>query len=360
MFSAIVVLIAIVAGSCNGIVTQNFSKPTAMSSVNVVWDLTEILNNYLGIELHPDDIFLFDVPKAYQSGIVRNVILVHRKDAAFDASVQYNDDGTYYDTQGAYDTINCRDIKTKQQKGWIASKFAEPRSPSEPEIENLHDWVYFVGIFSTDLITLTNVSPDTEPLAVANVHRVEIEFYPTGTILSTQIEIYSPGTSFVDLAKKILIPTYGGGPPADLTDQELETEGLYPSAIAIGAYGKPVNVSANCYVDYYGDMHIKIPKGKIFGGFDISVGDSIYDMSVPPEDQINKDGGEGKLGWAKLDAKLSVSGEQVMYQSNVPPAGVLSGGPETSGYIVEANEEIVVSPTSYAWVMGYKVVFMKP
>jgi len=338
-------------------VTQNYSKPDYATSTTITWAIDK--TNYLGIELHPGDQFIFDVPKQYQAGIVRNVILSHRKDSKYDASVTYNPDGTFWDSQGAYDTITCRNIKNKYEEGWIAKKFAEPRDPSNPEVENLHDWVEYVGIFSTDRITLTNVSPLTQDLAVANVHEVAIEFFPSGKIASSQIEVYTPGTTFVDLAKNILEPNYGGGPNAGLSDTELSEYGLYPYSAEIGSYGNAHQYSNTSYVDYYGALHIKIPKGKIVGGIDVSVGDSGYDKSLPPQDQINKDGGIGSLGWAKITATLSLSGEIMIYSGNAPPAGVLSGGPETTGYVSGAGEEIIVTSSSYAWVMGYKVVFMK-
>lgn len=336
---------------------QNFSQPTSTTSTNVVWDIAA--TNYGGLELHPGDIFLFDVPLYYQKGIVRNVILVHRKDEKFDGSIEYKTDGTYYDSQGAYDSIQLVNMENGYKESWIAPKFAEPRSPSEPEEENLHDWVYYVGIFSTDLVYLQNVSPVSEPLAVANIHKVAIEFFPSGTIAFTQIDIYSTGTSFIDLSKGQLEPTYGGGPPAGLTYAEMEAEGIYPNAIEIGTYGIKTNVSSEVYVDYYGQMHIKIPAGKKLGGFEISIGDTKYDKSKPPQDQINKDGGYGQLGWAKITATLSISQEECITSANVPPAGVLSGGPQSQNYIVNSNEEIVVYSSSYAWVMGYKIVFMK-
>jgi len=290
---------------------------------------------------------------------VRNIVLAHRKDSKFDASVEYKEDGTFYDSQGAYNAISCRNIANGLKKSWTAPKFAEPRSASDPEVENLHDWVYYVGIFSTNLIYLENVSPVSQPLAVANVHRVEVEFFPSGVIDSTQIEIFSSGTSFIDLSKGILSPSYGGGPPAGLSFAEMESEGLYPSAIEIGTYGY-LNVSKTCYVDSYGNMHIILPTGKIIGGFELSVGDTKFDKSIPPQDQVNKDGGYGELGWAKVTATLSKSDEDCLHNANVPPAGVLSGGPVTSGYIIKKGEEIVIDSSSYAWVMGYKVVFMKP
>jgi len=341
----------------NAAVVQNFTKPTYTSSTTLTWSLSNI--NYLGLELHPTNSMLFQIPAAYQSGVVRTVVLVHRKDEKYQGSITWNSDGTYYDSQGAYDSIQCRNKKDGSYESWIAPKFAEPRSASDPENENLHDWVYYVGVFSTNLIQLVSSSPADEPLAVANIHMVSVEFFPLGTIDSTQIEIFSSGTSFVDLAKKVYLPQYGGGPDAGLSYQEMEDEGLYPNAIEIGSWGFGRNVSKNCYVDYYGDMHIILQAGKVLGGVEVSLGDTNYDQSIPPQDQINKDGGYGQLGWAKLTATLSESDEDCMYNYNVPPNGVLSGGPETSGYVVQKGEELILYSSSYSWVMGYKIVYMK-
>lgn len=338
-------------------IVNNFTTPTTTTSTNVAWDLSLI--NYLGLELHPGTEMTFEVPLNYQKGIVRNIYLTHRKDSKFDASVTYNSDGTFYDSQGAYDDISCFDPSVGYARSWTAKKFAEPRSPSQPEVETLHDWVYYVDIFSTNMIYLKSATPVSKPLGVANIHKVEIEFFPTGEPSFSQVEIYSPGTTFINFTSGQLLPTYGGGPLADLSYSQMETEGLYPDAVAIGTYGKKVVVSDNVYVDYYGNMHIKIPAGKKLGGFEISIGDTKYDINKPPSSQVNKDGGYGALGWAKITATLSVSDETCLTDANVPPSGVISGGPQSFNYITKNNEEIVVSSTSYAWVMAYKVDFMK-
>jgi len=100
-----------------------------------------------------------------------------------------------------------------------------------------------------------------------------------------------------------------------------------------------------------------LPSGKVFGGVDVMAGDSMFDKNIPPQDQINKDGGIGQLGWAKLYGALGF--DTFMNQINVPPAGVLSGGPTKKGYTTKSGDEVIISSSSGAWIMGYKVTFMK-
>jgi len=353
----LVILPIAVLGDCTGSqclnnVVRTFSTPTSVTSTTAKY----IVNDYSGDPIKPGEQWIFQIPDAFKEAIVRTVVLVHRKDSQYDASVEYHDDGTYYDTQGAYDAISCRKTGTSTWKGWGAAKFAEPRSSYDPENENLHDWVYYVGVFSADQILLENVSPLANTLAVANVHRVEIEFFPAGVVDSYQIEIFSPNTEFADIAQGKMLPRYGGGPDAGLTFQQLEDEGLYPDAIQI-YWASAKTISSTCYLDSSGNMHIKLPAGKVLGGFEVAVGDTKYDQSKPPQDQVNKDGGYGELGWAKLTSKIG--SDYFMSSINVPPNAVLSGGPTQLGYVVKSGNEIVVSASSYAWIMGYRVTFMK-
>jgi len=348
---------AVVIGDCTGSqclknVVKTFTTPTTVTSTTVQY----VVNEYYGVEIKPGEQWVFQIPPNFVEAVVRTVVLVHRKDSKYDASVEYHEDGTYYDTQGAYDAISCRKTGTSTWKGWGAAKFAEPRSSYDPEHENLHDWVYYVGIFSTDQILLENVSPLTNALSVANVHSVEIEFFPVGVIDSYQLEIFSPNTKFVDLAQGFLLPRYGGGPDAGLSFQQLEEDGLYPDAIEL-YYGTAQTISSTCYVDSSGRMHIKLPTGKTFGGFEVAIGDTKYNKAIPPQDQVNKDGGYGELGWAKLSARIG--SDYFMSDINVPPNAVLSGGPSKLGYVTKTGDEVILSATSYAWVMGYRITFMK-
>ena len=110
-----------------------------------------------------------------------------------------------------------------------------------------------------------------------------------------------------------------------------------------------------------GRLHIRLPQGLILGGFELACGDTFYDPSVPPEEQKNKDGHYGSLGNAKIFVRLSSETESFIVNANVPPAGVISGGPIRSGYCTKAGDVLIVESRHHpSWIMGYRVVFMQP
>jgi len=345
-------------------VTEIFVKPTKLTSTTAVFKMPEMG----GKEIKPGERWLFQVPEEFRGTGIRTAILVHRKDSKYGASV----DGKW-DKEGAYNLVSARKTGTDQWVTWSdeygSKKFAEPRSSGDPEHENLHDWLHSVGWQNVDLLSVTNVGQGTN--AVANVHELVIEFFPPGKTALVQEEIYSPGTAFVDREKGRSMPSYGGGMGAHLGTERLKAEGMYPKAIEIGGYGGSgkKDVSENTYVDQSGRLHIKLPPGKVLGGFEIAVGDTELDKNRPLEEQRNKDGHYGKLGWAKLYARVQNSNSSgpnarsayFMDRVNVPPSGVLSGGPNEKGYVTQPGDEIVVESQGHrSWVMGYRVQFMEP
>jgi hypothetical protein len=99
--------VLLVVPAC-GIVT-NFTTPTSQTSTTVRWSIDESF----GKELKPGDEWYFSIPVAYQTGAVRTVILIHRKDQKYTGSVQYNQDGSYFDSQGAYTSVLVRKVGTQ-------------------------------------------------------------------------------------------------------------------------------------------------------------------------------------------------------------------------------------------------------
>jgi len=179
-------------------------------------------------------------------------------------------------------------------------------------------------------------------------------------------EIFTPGTAFAKVNAGIMLPSYGGGYAKDTSDvqlmKQLQTKGLYPDAVPIGlvrANQPVVEVGARSLVRD-GCLHIKLTAGLILGGFEISCGDTYFNPQTPAEQQRNKDGHLGSLGNAKLFVRLTGEGRHFMNNVNVPPAGVLSGGPCLADYVVRPNDEIIVESRHHpSWVMGFRVVYLQ-
>jgi hypothetical protein len=337
-------------------VKRVFAEPSSRTSTTVRFEVS----NPNGDELKPGERWLFEIPADLRGAAIRSVVLAHRKDDKYTSSVDANG----RDAEGAYDLVTARNSETGQWVTWSdeygSKKFAEPRSAGSPENENLHDWLAAVGKTPVDLVAVTAMGVGDR--AIANVHFIEVEFFPPGQVESRQEEIFTPGTAFVDPDRGVNRPSYGGGQGAHFGASELAAKGLYPNAIKLGYGGSTSTVSESSYVGGGGRMHIKLPPGKVFGGLEVSIGDTVFDQSRPAEEQRNKDGHYGTLGWAKLGASLTHadgSGEAFLRNMNVPPSGVLSGGPVESGYVTKPGDEIVLEASSGAWVMGYRVQFMK-
>lgn len=314
--------------------------------------LTFESGNFQGDKLDPKKRMLYRIPEQYRSRVIRDIILKHRKDPS-----RFSGDG--WDPDGAYSRVLVKDTKTGEWIGWVdpagyrSDKFAEPRPASDPENEVLHDWITTVGEVHPRLISVENVG-QTE-LAVSNVHGLEVVFFPETEGINYQQQIFSQGTEFVDLEKHIREPRYGGGP---------DFGGKYPGAVALGGWGygaegnPPIDNDPTkpVYLDDQGRMHIKLEPGKKFVNLELAVGDT------HPDGKPNKDGHIGTPGWAKIYAGLKTLGQEdvqyFMRNVNVPPAGVLAGGPEQANRIVKVGEEIVVaSKADTSYVMGYRVAY---
>jgi hypothetical protein len=344
-------------------VTKVFTKPSSRTSTTIRFKM----DDYDGVEIKPGERWLFEVPPDLRGAKVRTAVLAHRKDYQYEHTFSGG-----RDSQGAYNLVSARKSGEDKWVTWSdqygSKKFAELRDADDPEHENLHDWLYYVGDVSLDLLSVTNVGHGKS--AIANVHLLEIEFFPTGKHESFQEEIFTPGTSFIRPEKGWKKPLYGGGNGGHLSREVLKKEGMYPKSVEIGSYGDR-KISKDSYVDDSGRLHIRLPPGKRFGSFEISCGDTTYDRSQSPEEQRNKDGHYGGLGFAKLCARLENRALRekydwdydqplnFMHRINVPPAGVLSGGPIEPGYVTKPGDEIVVESEDHeTWVMGYRIQFM--
>jgi len=307
-----------------------------------------------GDELNPTKRMLYRIPKEYQGRVIRDVVLKHRKDPS-----RFSGNG--WDSDGAYSRVLIKDTQTGEWRSWVdpagygSDKFAEPRSAHDPENEVLHDWITTVGKVNPSLISVENVGKTK--LAVSNVHGLEVVFFPETEGVNYQEQIFSPGTEFVDLDKGMREPRYGGGPGFG---------GKYPGAVALGGWGyggegKPQidnDPTKPVYLDEQGRMHIKLQPGKKFVNLELAIGDTHSDGIQ------NKDGHTGTLGWAKIYAGLkNPTQENVQYfmkHVNVPPAGVLAGGPEQADRVIQNGEEIVIdSRLDTSYLMGYRVAYQE-
>lgn len=179
-------------------------------------------------------------------------------------------------------------------------------------------------------------------------------FFPEKEGVSYQEQIFTPGTSFVDFDKQQKEPNYGGGP---------SFRGKYPNAIILG--GWEINQENNLidddsnkpfYLDKQGRMHIKLQPGKRFVNLELAVGDT------HPDGVANKDGHIGTLGWAKIYVGLMMVDQegtkQFMRNVNVPPAGVLAGGPEKTDKVIQDGDEVIIeSQSDTSYLMGYRIAY---
>lgn len=342
-------------------VVEIFAKPTTLTSTTARWKL----GDYAGKEIKPGQRWLFELPPELRGGVIRTIVVAHRKDDKHKGEIIGG-----REQQAAYNQVSARVVGTETWKTWSdqfgSKKYAEPRSAGDPENENLHDCVVPMGVVAVDLVSLTNMGSGEK--AIANVHEVVVEVFPPGKVASTIEEIYTPGTQFVDLAAGRLKPKYGGGQGGNLGMDVMRTKGLYPDAVVLGSGGKERTLSEHAYVDRQGHLHVKLSAGRRLGGLEVAIGDTVYDPTRPHEEQRNKDGHVGRLGWSKLYASLQNSSQVVpshkrsyfMENVNVPPSGVLSGGPLEPGYVTKPGDELVVEARSHtSWLMGFRVQFME-
>ncbi|MBI4816771.1 MAG: hypothetical protein HY791_10965 [Deltaproteobacteria bacterium] len=338
-------------------VTRVFQKPTKRTSTTVTFKMPD----QFGTELKPGERWLFEIPEDLRGTPIRTAVLAHRKDSKYADTVEGK-----WDKEGAYNLVTARKSGSESWVTWRdqygSKKFAEPRSSHDPENENLHDWMDCVGPTNIDLLAVTGVGQGAK--AIASVHFLEIEFFPSGKKGGEIEEIFTKGTAFVDPEKGIRKPRYGGGQAAHFSEDQIQKHGLYPGSVELGGYGAgEKKISEHARVDSQGRLHIKLPEGKVFGSLEVSVGDTSVDTSRPLSEQKNQDGHIGRLGFAKLYAHVERAdgskSKPFMENVNVPPSGVLSGGPAESGISAKAGDEIVITSQAHkSWVMGYRVTLL--
>lgn len=326
-----------------------FENPEIDSYTRINYSIPE----YEGRELRPDHRLLFRIPDEFKSRIIRDVILRHRKNSKY--AVNIGSDG--YDPNGAYSRVELHNSETGQWTGWRdpagyrTDKFAEPRSAENPEEEVLHDWIATVGLISADAVRVTNVGSNAE-LSISNIHGLEIVFYPEFKSIDFKEAIYTLGTKFVDLEKGDLLPSYGAGE---------FNEGKYVGAIALNR-SAPVmfelgkNLGSEARIEN-GRLVIKLDSGKELLNVEVAIGDTEHLSSRNPDTYRNT-----RLGWAKLwmGIRRAKTGnvEWFVKNANIPPQGVIAGGPHLENSKIEPGDELILeSRADASYVMGWRLAY---
>jgi len=318
--------------------------PQILSHTSLLYHFPE----YEGRELRPGEKILFIIPDKFRKRIVRDVTLLHRKAEKYTKNIGV--DG--YDPHGAYSEVKIQDMKTGKWLGWRdpsgynSVKFAEPRPSGDPENEVLHDWLATVGKINPRSVEVANVGKDPE-YSVSQIHGLEITFFPENESMDFQERIYCPGTSFIDPDKEVLLPEYGGGE---------HTGGIYNNAIALnrrsGDPSFPLGEPSQGVENGGSQLAIRLEPGRELVQIEVAVGDTEY-----RPDKV-------RLGWAKLwigiRHKDSNAVEWFVKNANVPPQGVISGGPFVDKSKIEDGDELIVeSRFDTAYVMGYRLAYKK-
>jgi hypothetical protein len=269
-----------------------------------------------------------------------------------------------------------------------AQKFAEPRLKEDPEIENLHDWESYLGILRANRIQVLSSGNPNHECATVNFHSLSVRFQPKERTTSVIEEIWSPGLKFRPWEGESTDMPLFRCTSRHLSHEVIEKEGIYPAAVCIGPLGyyhrkmpgAPSSSSSSSSPSSYSvfipstqleeyrvgeekfmRLRVKLPEGKQFHLLEVACGDTFIDPGKPIEEQKNKDGHYGTLGWARLWAKISSSSSPsssgyFMENENVPPFGVLFGGPEAEAERIKAGDELLIESRRFpTWIMGYRV-----
>ena len=326
-----------------------FDNPKIRSYMSVDYDLPD----YDGRELKPGRRMAFVIPDEFKNRIVRDVILRHRKGEKY----RVNIGADRWDPHGAYNRLELHNTENdqwqqwKDPKGYKTDKFAEPRPASNPENEVLHDWVAMVGEVKPDAIRVTNVGQHEE-YSVANVHGIEVIFFPEAKNVQYQEQVYCKGTEFIDLEKGKTLPKYGGGS---------HTEGKYIGAVALNKSGESLYELAKDAGPEAkirnGKLFIKLEPNKELVQIEVAVGDTEHLKEINPKTKRHTRLGYAKL-WAGIKHADSGNIEWFMENMNIPPQGVFAGGPLPDRSEIQEGDELVIEARSdAAYLMGWRLAY---
>jgi hypothetical protein len=211
----------------------------------------------------------------------------------------------------------------------------------------LHDWIATVGELHADALRVTNVGADAER-SITQVHGVEVITFPELEGVNYQEQIYCPGTKFIDLDKGRLTPSYGGGS---------HTEGIYEGAVTLSNGDDFESENMESTDGEFGRITIPLEPGKKLVQAEISVGDTEHLDYVSA-----KTGRPTRLGYAKLRVGIQKRDESeinwFIQDANVPPQGVISGGPRLEENLIDEGDRLVVeSRSDTSHVMGWRIAY---
>lgn len=349
-------------GAPKGMFQRAFLRPTMTTLTSVSF----AIGDGSGVRMRPGESWIFEIPKSYHCCNLLTVVLSHRKPTEDVYLMEsYSDE---YDKEGAYTLIQAQRVDkglVSWMDGSASIKFAEPRPKDDPEEENLHDWLVYCGRIQCFGIVLTGKG--VGPRGIACIHKLAVEFEPPFTMHALQEKIFTTGTTFVRIDQSGRFDPkcrviFGGGPDAPgQTLESLVSKGLYPGSVMLGIACKDMSKDfGNGIRLVKGRLHVALIPSKVFLMIEVSCGDTIFDKDIDAEKK-NKDGHYGRLGWAKLFARLANQERFIMWNVNVPPNAVLRGGAnELEGHLCVYGEEIVIeSRYCPTFVMGLRVIYKK-
>jgi len=337
-----------------------FSYPDRTTACSI----TFLINRQYGDELKSGERWVFMVPRRYKKRILNYAILKHRKDKKYIGANR-----SQWDPNGAYLLFKAHNRDEKKWYTWYdrfgSRKFAEHRSADDPEHETFHDCLKVMGPIQPDMVSLENHGQGDIRLAVANVHELELVFFPriSGTVSFEQI--FTPGTRFINQGDGTLEYFSGGGP---------DHGGRYPWAVLLGAGRKrqavlvqalvtphrfPTSLDAGPWghLDGRGRLHISLPPGYRLDYLELFTGDTDISNTRPDSATITE-----RTGWARLNVWLgnvhNITGKRFYFivDYNVPPAGIVAGVPRDAFSEIHPGDEIIVeSLYDTTYLMAYRL-----
>lgn len=327
-----------------------FDNPEITSYIRINYSFPE----YEGKELKPGHRLLFIIPEEFRSRIIRDVILRHRKDSKYAVDINPAD---RHDPHGAYSRVELHDdradtwVSWRDPRGYDSDKFAEPRSAHNPEEEVLHDWIATAGPIQADSIRVTNVGNHPE-FSTSQIHGLEVVFYPEFKAVNFREIIYTLGTKFIDLEKGELLPSYGGGS---------FNEGRYLGAIPLNQvrsslYELGEDPGPEAKIED-GKLIIKLDSGKKLLQVEVAIGDTEHLNYINPKTNRHM-----RLGYAKLKMGIKRAKTQniewFVNNVNVPPQGVIAGGPHLEKQNIEPGDELILeSQADTSYIMGWRLTY---
>lgn len=307
------------------------------------------------VALSPGDVISFSLPAVFAERELVMVILGHRQDPSSHLGSSSNSN---HDSQPGLSSVEIHSSGFKNECSWrcwggsssgvCGAKFAEPRH--SPEIENLYGWRK-VGHQSKACSDLSSAPLYVDQARITNVGTdkvliSEITFknaLPAST--ATIDAVFSPGTSFANRGSGDET-IYGGGQAY---------QGVFPNALALGLNSSSQPALPEGWRIEGSYLYMPLPAGKIFSGIDVALGDS------HPDKMINKDGGYGTPGWAKISIGTKLKNENIIWfvdSDNIGPQQTTTGMHLDKSHRIQNEEELVLKISSdTAYIMAIRIHF---